>query len=102
MPHMLKDYESWVGDDGNYVMVPNPSESIFTTTLVRRANAQVPKSWSVDERLDPQHGEVQRQVCFPQSFVLTNTIPNPMGVSTPSGMSRKTSSSIPRSKAPTI
>jgi hypothetical protein len=102
MPHLLKDYESWVGDDGNYVMVPNPSESIFTTTLMTNADAQVPKPRNVDESLDPQHGEVQCQVCFPQSFVLTNTIPNPMGVSTPSGMSKKVSSFIPRSKAPTI
>ncbi len=38
---------------------------------------------------------------LPQSFVLTDTIPNPIGMSTSSGVLRKVSSSIPRSKAPT-
>jgi hypothetical protein len=38
MPHMLKDYESWVGDHGNHVMVPNPSEMISTTTPVIRVD----------------------------------------------------------------
>jgi hypothetical protein len=42
MPHMLIDHESWAMDDGNHVMVPNPSEVIFTTTLVTRSNEQVP------------------------------------------------------------
>jgi hypothetical protein len=50
------------------------------------------------KRLDPQCGEAQHQVRLPQSFVLTNTIPNPIGESTLGGMSRKTPSFIPRSK----
>ncbi len=40
-------------------------------------------------------------MCFPQSLVLTYTIPNWMGASTFSGMSRKAPSSILRSKTPT-
>ncbi len=51
-------------------------------------NARVPKPRGVDEKLDPQHGEVQCQVQLPKSFVLIDTIPNPMGVSTSSGMSK--------------
>ncbi len=53
MPHMLKNHESWwVVDDGNHAMVPNFSEMISI-------NAQVPETTSVDERLDPQLGEIQ-------------------------------------------
>jgi len=44
--------------DGNHVMVPN--EMISTTTPMTRANMRVPKPQGVDERLDPQCGEVQR------------------------------------------
>jgi hypothetical protein len=43
MPHMSRDHESWVVDDGNHVMVPNPNEMISTNTLVIRVSAQVPK-----------------------------------------------------------
>jgi hypothetical protein len=40
MPHMLKNYESWVIlDDGNHVMVPNLNEMISTVTPVTRASA---------------------------------------------------------------
>jgi hypothetical protein len=61
-----------------------------------KVNANVLKPRGANERLDPQHGEVQHHVCFPQSYVFTNTIPNPMGASTSSGMSKKAPSSIPR------
>jgi hypothetical protein len=30
MPHMSKDHESWVTNDGNHVMVPNPNKMIST------------------------------------------------------------------------
>ncbi len=43
MPHMSKDHESWVVDDGNHVMVPNPSEMISIGAVVTRANAHMPK-----------------------------------------------------------
>jgi hypothetical protein len=59
------------------------------------------KPQGVDERLDPWRGEVQCQVWLAQSFMLTYTIPNPIGASTSGGMSKKMLSSIPRSKAPT-
>jgi hypothetical protein len=59
-------------------MVSNLSEMILTITLVTRANACVLKPQGVDKILDPQHGEVQCQIWLPHSFVLTNTIPNPM------------------------
>jgi hypothetical protein len=67
-------------------MVPNPSEMISIGAIVTRANAHMPKPWGVDEILDPQHGELQRHVHLSQSFVLINTIPNPIGVSTFGGM----------------
>ncbi len=41
MTHMSKDHESWVEDDGNHVMVSNPSEMIFTITLMTKANMWV-------------------------------------------------------------
>jgi hypothetical protein len=41
-----------------------------------------------DERLDPQHG-VQRQMSLPWSFVLTNTIPNPIKASISGGVLKK-------------
>ncbi len=43
MPHMSKDHESWVTNDGNNVMVPNPNEMIFTTAPVTRVNTRVLK-----------------------------------------------------------
>jgi hypothetical protein len=61
-----------------------------------KVNANVPKPRGANKRLNPQHGEAQCQVHLPQSYVLTNTIPNPMGASTSSGVSRKAPSSIPR------
>jgi hypothetical protein len=89
MPHMSRNYESRVTDDGNHVMVPNPNEMISIVTPMTRANVQILKPRGVDEKLDPQCGEVQHQTCFPDSFMLTDTIPNPMGPSTSNGMSRK-------------
>jgi hypothetical protein len=62
---------------------------------------QVLEPRGANERLDPQSGEAQHQMWFPQSFVLIDTIPNPIGASTLGEMSKKTTSSIPRSKAPT-
>jgi hypothetical protein len=53
MPHMSKDHESWVTNDGNHVMVPNPNEMISITTPMTRANARVPEPRSANERLDP-------------------------------------------------
>jgi hypothetical protein len=41
VPHMSRDHESWVVDDGNHIMVPNPNEMISTTTLVIIVSAQV-------------------------------------------------------------
>jgi len=41
MTRMSKDHESWVEDDGNHVMVSNPSEMISTITLVTRTNMWV-------------------------------------------------------------
>ncbi len=38
MSHMSRDHESWVADDGNHVMVPNPSEMICTIAPMIRAN----------------------------------------------------------------
>jgi hypothetical protein len=34
MPHMSRDHDSWAIDDGNHVMVPNPSEMISIATLM--------------------------------------------------------------------
>jgi hypothetical protein len=100
MPYMSRDHESWATDDGNHVMVPNPSEMISTTALVTKASTQVLKPQNADGILDLWYGEVQPQVRLPQSFVLTYTILNPIGVSTLGGVLRKTPSYIPRSKAP--
>ncbi len=41
MPHMSRDHDSWAVDDGNRVMVPNPSEMISTTALMTRVNTWV-------------------------------------------------------------
>jgi hypothetical protein len=41
MPHMSRDHESWVANDENHVMVPNPNEMISTTTPMTRASAQM-------------------------------------------------------------
>jgi hypothetical protein len=46
-------------------MVPNPSEMISIVALMTKANTQVPEPKGVNERLDPQHGEVQCQVWLP-------------------------------------
>jgi hypothetical protein len=43
MPHMSRDHGSWVTNDGDHVMVPNPSEMISIATLVTRANEHVPE-----------------------------------------------------------
>jgi hypothetical protein len=43
MPHMSRDHESWATNDGNHVMVPNPSEMISIATPMKRTNAQVSK-----------------------------------------------------------
>jgi hypothetical protein len=55
---------------------------ISTTTTLTRVSAQVLEPLGANKKLDLQHGEVQRQVWLPQSFVLKDTIPNPMGSST--------------------
>ncbi len=62
MPHMSRDHELWVTDDGNHVMVPNPSEMISTVALVTRASTRMPKPRNVNERLDHRRGEAQHQV----------------------------------------
>jgi hypothetical protein len=36
MRHMSKDHESWVTNDGNHVMVPNPNEMISIAALVTK------------------------------------------------------------------
>ncbi len=52
MPRMSRDHESWATNDGNHVMVPNLNEMISTFAPMTRANMQVPKPRSADERLD--------------------------------------------------
>ncbi len=51
MPHMSKDHESWVVDDGNHVMVPNPNKMISTAAPMIKVSARVPKP-HVNKRLD--------------------------------------------------
>jgi hypothetical protein len=41
MSHMSRDHESWVANDGNHVMVPNPNEMISTTTPMTRDSTWV-------------------------------------------------------------
>jgi hypothetical protein len=36
MQHMSRDHESWVANDGNHVMVPNPNEIISIVAPVTR------------------------------------------------------------------
>jgi hypothetical protein len=43
MPHMSKDHESWVIDDGNHVMVPNLNEMISIVAPMIRVSARVPE-----------------------------------------------------------
>ncbi len=43
MPRMSRDHDPWAIDDGNRVMVPNPSEMISTTALVTRISTWVLK-----------------------------------------------------------
>ncbi len=43
MPHKSKDHGSWTSNDGDHVMVPNPSEMISIIAPMTRINAQVPK-----------------------------------------------------------
>jgi hypothetical protein len=93
MLHMSRDHESWVANDGNHVMVPNLSEIFSTIAPMIRASMRVLEPRGVDERLNPQRGEIQHQMQPPQSFVLTNIISNSIGVSTLGRMSRK----VPRS-----
>ncbi len=38
MPHMSRDHESWVINDGNHVMVPNLSEMVSISTPMTRIN----------------------------------------------------------------
>jgi hypothetical protein len=101
MAHMLRNHGSWATDDGNHVIVSNPSEMISIVIPITRVNNHVPKPQNGDERLDPQCDEIQCQMQLPQSFVLINIIPNSMGVSTFYGVSRMVPSSIYKSKAPT-
>ncbi len=56
-PLVSINHESWVVDDGNYVMVPNLNEMIFIVALVIRVSAWVPKSHA-NKKLDFQCGEV--------------------------------------------
>jgi hypothetical protein len=84
----------------NHVMVPNPNEMISTAIPMTRTSTQMLEPRSADKRLDPKHGEAQHQVWLPQSFMLIDTISNPIGTSILGGVSRKMFSSIPRSKAP--
>ncbi len=79
MPHMLGNHGSWATDDGNHVMLSNPSEMISIATPMTRVNDHVPELRSGDERLDLLCDEIQCQMQLPQSFVLINIIPNPMG-----------------------
>jgi len=99
MPHMLRNHGSWATNDGNHVMVSNLSETISIVILITRVNNHVPKPQSGDERLDFQCDEIQCQMQFPQSFVLINIIPNPMGASTFYGVSRMVPNSIYKFKA---
>jgi hypothetical protein len=55
---MLRDHESLATDDGNHVMVANPNVMISIVAPMTRVNIQVPEPRGVDERLDPQCGEV--------------------------------------------
>jgi len=64
---MSRDYESWVTNGANRVMVLNISEMISTFTLVTRASARMLKPQGADEKLHFQCDEVQHQVCFPHS-----------------------------------
>jgi hypothetical protein len=43
MPHMSRNHDPWVVDDGNRVMVPNPSEMISTYAIMIRASTHVPE-----------------------------------------------------------
>jgi hypothetical protein len=65
-----------------------------------KVNGHVPEPWGANERLDLQHGKFQRQIQLQESFVLTNTIPNPLGAPTFGGVPRKASSLIYKPKAP--
>ncbi len=58
MPHMSRDHESWVINDGNHVMVPNLSEMVSISTPMTRINVWVPEPQGANEKLDPQHGDV--------------------------------------------
>jgi hypothetical protein len=51
MSHMSRDHESWAANDGNHVMVPNPSEMISTVALVIRASMRVPESQGANEEI---------------------------------------------------
>jgi hypothetical protein len=48
---MSRDHESWAANDGNHVMVPNPSEMISTVALVIRASMRVPESQGANEEI---------------------------------------------------
>jgi hypothetical protein len=56
---MSRDHESWVTNDGNHVIIPNPNEMISIIAPMIRVNTQVPKPRGANERLDLRHGEVQ-------------------------------------------
>jgi hypothetical protein len=52
MSHMSRDHESWATNDGNHVMVPNPSEMISTIApVIRVTSMQVPKSQGANEEI---------------------------------------------------
>ncbi len=59
MPHMLGDYGSWVANDGNNVVVSNPSEMIPIVAPMIKVNGHVLEPQNVDEKLDLQCGEAQ-------------------------------------------
>lgn len=59
IPHIyVSKTWSWVTNDGNHVVVSNPSEIISTIAPLIRANASVLETQGVNEKLDPQHGEL--------------------------------------------
>jgi hypothetical protein len=58
MSNIPKDHVSRVTNDGNLIKVS-------TTTLMTKENVCVLEPRGVDERLDPQCGKAQFQVCLP-------------------------------------
>jgi hypothetical protein len=58
MSNIPKDHVSKVTNDGNLI-------KFSTTTLMIMESVHVLEPRGVDERLDPQRGEAQCQVCLP-------------------------------------